>query len=72
MKPIIFLDVDDVLAISREFTSYQVMTIFKSGDLDSWPELWDGLLCASARRNLAALHSEFDLEYVISSSCPTI
>lgn len=68
MKPIIFLDVDDVLAISREFTSYQVMTIFKSGDLDSWPELWDGLLCASARRNLAALHSEFDLEYVISSS----
>ncbi|MCY0910297.1 HAD domain-containing protein [Massilia antarctica] len=68
MKPIIFLDVDDVLAISREFTSYQVMATFKSGDLDAWPELWDGLLCAEACRNLAALHREFDALYVISSS----
>lgn len=68
MKPLIFLDIDDVLAISREFTSYQVMATFKSGDLDAWPELWDGLLCTQARRNLSVLHSEFEAQYVISSS----
>lgn len=68
MKPTIFLDIDDVLAISREFTSYQVMATFESGDLDGRPELWNGLLCAEARQNLAALHDEFNPQYVISSS----
>lgn len=68
MQPIIFLDIDDVLAISREYNSYQVMAIFKSGDVDRWPELWNGLLFASGRENLATLHREFSPQYVISSS----
>lgn len=68
MRPIIFLDIDDVLAISREFTSYQVMASFKSGDLDGWPELWSGLILTEARVNLAALHGEFWPQYVVSSS----
>lgn len=68
MRPIIFLDMDDVLAVSREYTSYQVITTFKSHDLDGWPELWSGLVFAEARANLAALHSEFWPQYVISSS----
>lgn len=67
-RPIIFLDMDDVLTISREYTSYQVITAFKLGDLDGWPELWSGLIFAEARDNLAALHSEFWPQYVVSSS----
>lgn len=68
MRPIIFLDIDDVLAISREYTSSQVMTTLKSSDLEAWPELWAGLMFAEARANLMALHSEFWPQYVISSS----
>lgn len=68
MRPIIFLDIDDVLAISREYTSYQVMAAFKSGDLDGWPELWTSLICAEAGVNLATLNGEFWPLYVVSSS----
>lgn len=68
MRPVIFLDIDDVLAISREYTSHQVMTALESRDLDARPELWAGLICAEARANLGALHSEFWPQYVISSS----
>lgn len=71
MRPVIFLDIDDVLAISREYTSYQVMATFKSGDLDGWPELWSGLFLAEARANLKALHDEFWPQYVVSSSWST-
>ena len=67
-RPIIFLDMDDLLVISREYTSFQVLAIFKLGDLDSWPELWTCLIFAEARANLLALHQEFWPEYVISSS----
>jgi hypothetical protein len=67
-RPIIFLDMDDVLVISREYTSFQVLAIFKLGDLDSWPELWTGLIFAEARANLWTLHQEFWPQYVISSS----
>ena len=67
MRPIIFLDMDDVLAISREFTSFQVMSAFKAQDLD-YPELWAGLVSPEARANMRELHAEFEPEYVISSN----
>lgn len=68
MRPIIFLDIDDVLAISRDYTSNEVIAAFKSSVLGDWPELWAGLISAEARANLGALHSEFWPQYVISSS----
>jgi hypothetical protein len=68
MRPIIFLDIDDVLAISSVYTSYQVLAAFKLGDLDGWPELWQGLIFPEARANLATLHDEFWPQYVVSSS----
>lgn len=68
MRPLIFLDIDDVLAISPEFTSYQVMSAIKTGDLDGWSELWSGLILDEARTNLQALHNEFWPQYVVSSS----
>lgn len=68
MRPILFLDMDDVLVISQTFTSYQVITTFKSADLDDSPELWSGLIFPQARDNLAALHKEFFPHYIVSSS----
>ncbi len=71
MRPLIFLDLDDVLAVSREYTSHQVMASFKSGDLDGWTELWSGLFLAEACANLTTLHDEFWPQYVVSSSWST-
>jgi hypothetical protein len=67
-RAVCFVDMDDVLVISKEYTSYQVIMTFKSGDLDCWPELWEGLVFAEARSGLAQLHAEFRPQYVISSS----
>jgi hypothetical protein len=67
-RPIVFLDLDDVLVVSKQYTSYQVIETFKSGDLDGWPELWAGLIFAAGRANLLVLHEEFCPQYVISSS----
>ena len=68
MNPIVFLDMDDVLVISQSFTSYQVITNFKTHDIDAWPELWDGLIFPEGKANLTILHDEFLPNYVLSSS----
>lgn len=67
MAPIVFIDMDDVLVLDARYTSYQVRECFRLGDMD-WAELWEGLVDATARANLRALHDEFAPTYVISSS----
>ena len=68
MRPVVILDLDDVLAIHREHNSFQVLAAFKHGALDDVPTLWKYLFDTSAGRNLRTLHDEFGPEYVISSS----
>jgi hypothetical protein len=68
LRPIVFIDMDDVLVVSREYTSYQVITAFKLNAVNGWPELWAGLILPEARANLATLHDEFSPQYVVSSS----
>ena len=68
MKPLVFLDFDDVLAVHREHDSRQVELAFKNDALDEVPELWQWVFHYSARTNLQTLHEEFQPEYVISSS----
>lgn len=68
MRPIVFLDFDDVLAVHREHDSRQVEFAFKNNILDDVPELWQWLFHYSARTNLQALHNEFEPQYVVSSS----
>jgi hypothetical protein len=68
MRPLIFLDFDDVLAVHREHNSAAVQATFKANTLDNVEELWDGLFHYSARMNLRTLHGEFTPEYVITSS----
>jgi len=70
MRPIVFLDMDDVLCVSQEFNSVQVMMCFRENQLD-WPELWAGLVDSCAAKNLGLLHDEFTPQYVISSSWAT-
>lgn len=69
-RPIIFLDMDDVLCISDKYNSFQVMMCFRENQLD-WPELWASLVDADAARNLQSLHQEFKPQYVVSSSWAT-
>lgn len=68
MKPTVFLDFDDVLAIHPVYNGYGVLNAFGCGALDADPELWLRVFDAVARRNLRALHDEFDPTYVITSS----
>jgi hypothetical protein len=68
VRPIAFLDFDDVLAVHREHDSRQVEFAFKNESLDEDPELWQWVFHYSARTNLKTLHEEFQPEYVISSS----
>ena len=68
MRPIIFLDLDDVLAIHPEHNSFKVLAAFKAEALDGVPSLWECLFDASACKNLRNLNDEFGPEYVISSS----
>ncbi len=68
MKPIVFLDFDDVLAVHKVHNGYRVLDAFDCGGLDAASELWSNVINAGARKNLLALHEEFGPIYVISSS----
>jgi hypothetical protein len=68
MKPLLFLDLDDVLAIDRQHCSSQVLHAFRRSVLDEVPKLWESIFDDSACENLRALHAEFEPTYIISSS----
>ncbi len=68
MRPVVVLDLDDVIALHKEHNSFQVLAAFKNAALDEVPSLWKHLFDASACKNLRTLHDEFVPEYVISSS----
>lgn len=68
MRPVVVLDLDDVIAIHPEHNSIQVLAAFRASALDDVPRLWKYLFDASACKNLRTLHDEFVPEYVVSSS----
>lgn len=67
VRPIVFLDMDDVFCIHPEYSSYQAIEALKHKDLN-YSNLWENLVFPEARRNLTELHLEFIPTYVISSS----
>lgn len=69
IRPVVFLDMDDVLCISKEHNSLQMLTCFRENRMDC-PEFWAGLVDAGAAANLRSLHEEFAPFYVISSTWP--
>lgn len=70
-RPIIFLDMDDVLCVDSRYSSVEVMGAFKFYGT-KYPELWANLVLPDARNNLHELHREFFPQYVISSSWSSI
>lgn len=68
MRPVVFLDFDDVLATHRVHNGWRVFDAFSLGSLDAFPELWRNVFDTVACRNLQTLHAEFEPSYVISSS----
>lgn len=66
MRPLIFLDLDDVLVVNQP--GHQAIASIKAGDGDTQPELWANLVFPEGRASLSALHKEFMPLYVISSS----
>ena len=68
MRPLIFLDIDDVIAINSDYSGSKVASFFK-GELGiEAADLWTKLFLPNAVSNLFALHKEFLPEYVITSS----
>lgn len=67
MRPIVFLDMDDVLCLNERYTSMQMVQRFQNNDLDC-PAMWLNLLNADATANLRSLNQEFAPLYVVSSS----
>ncbi len=70
LRPIVFLDMDDVLCISKEHNSVQMLLCIRENGMDC-PELWAGLVDAGSAANLRRLHEEFAPLYVISSTWAT-
>jgi len=70
LRPIVFLDMDDVLCLSDQFGSREMLKIIKQ-EVPDRPELWAGLVDAVAAANVYELHMRFMPWYVISSSWAT-
>ncbi len=77
MRPIVFLDLDDVLCLNNPYTGYDARALVraKRGDPDAraveYVDLWDRLFHRQVRANLQALDAEFVPWYVVSSSWRT-
>jgi hypothetical protein len=70
MRPIVFLDMDDVLCLSDQFGSLEMLRIIQH-EIPDRPELWAGLVDGEAAANLYELHLDFMPWYVVSSSWAT-
>lgn len=70
MRPLVFLDLDDVLCLSDVHHSGQLLKIVQ-GKIPDYPELWKNLVDAGAAANLRLLNHEFNPWFVISSSWAT-
>ena len=69
-KPLIFLDMDDVLVLNETYNGWAALNALSLG-VEACPELWQQLVFPEGRDNLRALHEEFGLTYVISSTWAT-
>lgn len=67
-RPVVFLDIDDVLAISHRFDAQGVLAVLRGRDRSGSTQMWREIFHPPARQNLEALHEEFSPEYVITSS----
>jgi hypothetical protein len=67
VRPIVFLDLDDVLVLDPQYTREHVLNAYKAPNAD-YSDLWNNLFCKAACANLWDLHIEFSPRFVISSN----
>lgn len=68
LKPVVFLDFDNALAVHKFSDSVRVLDANAMAIIDAFPDLWLTVFDSAAGRNLQTLHREFEPNYVISSS----
>ena len=74
MRPILFLDFDDVICLNKHFGGYDALhaiaRLAKEPGLptDEFQELWEQLFDVQAKAYLKTLHDEFSPLYVLSTS----
>jgi hypothetical protein len=70
VRPLVFLDMDDVLCLDDVHHSSRMLKILEK-KIPDYPEMWELLVDAGAAENLRQLNAEFKPVYVISSSWAT-
>ena len=68
MRPVVFLDIDDVLCVSRTLNTRQVLEALSHQPTAAEEQIWQQIFHSMAMENLRQLDHEFDPWYVISSS----
>lgn len=67
MKPIVFLNFDEALAVHKLNDAFRVLDANALATIDAFPEMWLNVFDATPSRNLHTLHKEFKPRYVITS-----
>lgn len=68
MRPIVFLDIDDVLCVHRTMNTREVLAALEGDETVDTAAVWQQIFHPAAAEYLRQLHFEFEPEYVISSS----
>jgi hypothetical protein len=67
-RPVVFLDIDDVLCVHRTLNTRQVLAALAGDETVDAEGVWRQIFHPVARENLRLLDEEFTPAYVISSS----
>jgi hypothetical protein len=67
-RPLVFLDIDDVLCVHRTLNTTQVLAALAGDDTVDATEIWQQIFHRHAVENLRQLNDEFKPWYVLSSS----
>lgn len=73
LRPVLFLDFDDVLCLSSPYGGFDVITALsqvqkKTAKVQDFEEIWAQLFDREARALLEKIHDEFHPVYVLSTS----
>lgn len=68
MRPIVFLDIDDVLCVHRTMNTREVIATLAGDETVDAATVWQQIFHVAAVEYLRQLHLEFEPQYVISSS----
>lgn len=67
-RPLVFLDIDDVLCVHRTLNTKDILAVLASDETVDADEVWQHIFHRHAVENLRQLNDEFQPWYVISSS----